>query len=106
MQSGTFEAALLIGDEAASSPLLWPLAQVDVSHAARDDGSAALAPPPRAAAAPALPQIAHLFRQPAPRPPEAVSYLFTGLALAPLGVLVFLLASIGVNVQVHMLTSL
>ena len=46
------------------------------------------------------PQILHMHRAPSARPPAAVSYLFTGLAAAPLGVLVVLLGSVGINFDV------
>ncbi|KAK9807280.1 hypothetical protein WJX73_007465 [Symbiochloris irregularis] len=97
--NGAYEATLLAGHETVAAPLVWLLGTVEVTHAPRDDGSPALPPPARAAAAAsqALPEIRHIFRQPAARPPQAVSYLFTGLAVAPLAVLLYMLASIGVN---------
>ena len=49
------------------------------------------------------PQILHQFRQPSPRPPAAVAYLFTALAFAPLLVLLGLLASLGINLNVSTL---
>ena len=62
--------------------------------------------PPTAAARAALdaaavkPQILHMHRQPSPRPPASVAYLFTGLALAPLGALAAMLNSVGINFKV------
>ena len=46
------------------------------------------------------PQILHMHRAPSARPPASVSYLFTGLAVAPLGVLVLMQASVGINFKV------
>ena len=47
------------------------------------------------------PQILHMHRQPSARPPASVSYLFTGLAVAPLGVLLLMLNAVGINFKVR-----
>ena len=43
--------------------------------------------------------INHIFPEPEARPPATVSLLFTGLTLAPLGVLVILWGIIGFNLK-------
>lgn len=47
------------------------------------------------------PVINHIFRQPEKRPPAALSYAFTGLALAPLAVLAYLLIELKANLKVR-----
>merc|ERR1711881_70316 len=50
--------------------------------------------------------ISHIFREADGRPPQTVSYLFTGLTLAPFLLLLILWMSFGVNFQRFRVTEL
>ena len=47
----------------------------------------------------AKPEIRHLFREPEKRPPQVVSTAFTGLCLAPIGIMIIAWMKLGVNVS-------
>lgn len=95
---------LLIGDSAIDVPIQWALGAVAISHQAGDDSQSSLT------AINALfqpkPEIVHLQRVSGRRPPRAVSVLFTALALAPLGLLFYMLSSVGANLKVSNPTQL
>lgn len=92
---------VLIGDNALDVPVIWPLGTVAVSHSSSDEPQTGLA------AIEAMfrpkPEIVHIERAPGKRPPSVVSMLFTGLALAPLGLLYLMLSSVGANLKVSVL---
>ena len=99
MQDGTYSMDLLIGDSAIDVPIQWALGTVAISHQGGDDNSQS-----SLTAISALfqskPEIVHIQRTPGRRPLSAVSLLFTGLALAPLGLLAVMLSSVGANLKV------
>ena len=90
---------LLIGDSAIDVPIQWALGTVAISHQAGDDSSQSSLTAINALFQP-KPEIVHLQRIPGRRPPSAVSVLFTALALAPLGLLFYMLSSVGANLKV------
>lgn len=90
---------LLIGDSAIDVPIQWALGTVAVSHQGGDDNSQSSLTAISALFQP-KPEIVHIQRTPGRRPLSAVSLLFTGLALAPLGLLGVMLSSVGANLKV------
>ncbi|KAL3162543.1 proteasome regulatory particle base subunit [Trebouxia sp. C0010 RCD-2024] len=96
-QDGAYSMDVLIGDNALDVPVIWPLGTVAVSHHSSDEPQTGLA------ATEALfrpkPEIVHIGRAPGKRPLSVVSMLFTGLALAPLGLLYLMLSSVGANLK-------
>lgn len=90
---------LLIGDSAIDVPIQWALGAVAISHQAGDDSSQSSLTAITALFQP-KPEIVHLQRVPGRRPPSAVSVLFTALVLAPLGLLFYMLSSVGANLKV------
>eukprot|EP00879_Flechtneria_rotunda_P027042 GHRR01028901.1.p1 GENE.GHRR01028901.1~~GHRR01028901.1.p1 ORF type:complete len:267 (+),score=87.20 GHRR01028901.1:175-975(+) len=98
---GEFELSLLLGDPAAHIGLSGALGTIVLPETA--SGAAPKLKLLTAAHQPISnfkPNIAHTFRAPDKRAPAIVSLTFTGLALAPLGLLVIHLTSLGVNLKV------
>lgn len=94
---GEFDVALLLGDPAAPHGLsgsIGSLALPDVGDAKPKLLTAASQPTNNL-----KPNIEHIFRPPASRPPAIVSLVFTGLALAPLVFLLGALGLLGVNLK-------
>ena len=94
---------MLIGDRAMGTPVRWHVASVTVTHQSSDDVQAMLKPSATEAVQAQFkvkPEIVHLQRAPGKRPPQAVSILFTILALLPLPLLFHMLQLAGANVKV------
>ena len=94
---------LMVGDPAGTNAREWTMGTVHV--AASQGGSKGKAKGMDTHQLPAhfrpLPEIYHIFQQPSPRPPQLVSYLFTGIVLLPLGGLGYVLATqLGANLKV------
>lgn len=93
---GKVSVTLLLGDPTVPKGLRWELGSVSLPEVAEG-----VAPSPAyktALVQPVsnmLPNIAHIFRAPEKRPAAVVSLAFTGLALAPLAVLVLYLMGTG-----------
>ena len=85
------------------TPVRWHVASVTVTHQSSDDVQAMLKPSATEAVQAQFkvkPEIVHLQRAPGKRPPQAVSILFTILALLPLPLLFHMLQLAGANVKV------
>ena len=102
LQSGKYAVDLLVGDASITTPVAWRVANLAVTFQPLEDGSQPPSPGPTLAQQAYLPkpEIQHRFREPAPRPPVVVSVVAAGLALAPLGLLVYLLSAVGGNLKV------
>lgn len=102
LQGGVFEAALLLGDTRAAAPVEWRLGEVAVLHVPLDDGSQPQGPKPHpidVLMAP-RPEIVHMHRPADKRTPGVVSLAAAAACLAPLPLLLVLLARVGANVKV------
>lgn len=101
LQSGAYEAALLVGDTRTAHPLLWTLGEVEVLHPPLDDGSQPQAKPYRAMDSlfRPLPEIKHMHRSPERRTPAIVSLAFTAVVLAPLAAFTVLALMAGANIK-------
>lgn len=95
-RSGVYALELIVGDASLSNSFRWLVADVQLRFAqpasAAPGDAAAVNRAPRA-------EIEHLFRVPEPRPARFVSDLFTALCAAPVLVLIYLWAKLGVNVS-------
>ncbi|WIA23212.1 hypothetical protein OEZ86_010100 [Tetradesmus obliquus] len=96
---GELALSLLLGDPAAPLGVSGSIGSLLLPEAAT--GSAAPKPKLLTAGHQPVnnfkPNIAHIFRTPDKRAPAVVSLAFTGLALAPLALLVLYLGALGVN---------
>ncbi|KAF0688625.1 Aste57867_19798 [Aphanomyces stellatus] len=94
--SGIHDMQLIFGDAMFENAIVWDIGAVDLTL-----GAAPIPPPLPLYTKPllhesdvtlhALPEITHVMRPPAPRPPAALSMVFTALVLAPLVGFVFFL---------------
>lgn len=86
VQSGAYDAVLLVGDTRSAQPLSWALGEVQVLYPPLDDGSQPAAAPSRVMDSlfKPLPVITHMHRQPERRTPGVVSLAFALLVAAPL----------------------
>jgi len=93
-RSGVYSVELLVSDSLIENPVAWKIAEIklqfieDQSSAVQTDKASLYAKKP---------EIKHLFRQPEPTPPAALSNLFTILCLIPAVLLFILWAKIGFN---------
>lgn len=87
--SGTYQLELIIGDSVISNPIRWNLGALEAKLGNPESPQSQIRGP--------KPEIKHLFRAAEKRPPQAVSMLFTGLAAAPLLLLVVLWLKLGIN---------
>ncbi|EFN54670.1 hypothetical protein CHLNCDRAFT_135274 [Chlorella variabilis] len=101
LQSGAYDATLLVGDTRSAQPVQWSLGEVQVLHPPLDDGSQ-----PEGAAYRAmdrlftpLPEILHMHRKPERRAPAIVSLVFTLLAAAPVVLYVGVALQLGGNLK-------
>lgn len=91
-KSGTYSVELIVGDALISNSFKWHVADVNIKF-----GGDVLKETANLVRQP-LPEIIHQFRVPEKRPPRFVSDLFTGLCIAPLGLLFILWAKLRANV--------
>lgn len=92
-QNGLYSLELLVGDALISNSFSWHVADVNIKFGADSPSETAnTSRKPR-------PEIIHQFRVPEKRPPRLVSDLFTGLCIAPLGLLFILWAKLRTNVS-------
>lgn len=87
--SGNYQLELIIGDSVISNPIRWNLGALEAKLGNPEPSESQTRGP--------KPEIKHLFRPAEKRPPQAVSMLFTGLAAAPLLLLVILWLKLGIN---------
>ncbi|GMT04621.1 hypothetical protein PENTCL1PPCAC_26795, partial [Pristionchus entomophagus] len=94
--SGGYRLRLVIGDSLIRTTLNWIIADATITVPAV---SAEVVRKSEKVDYSVLPSITHMFRQPEKRPPGLISDAFTLIALAPILILVFLWARIGVNLS-------
>jgi len=98
-QGGDMKATLLLGDPTVADSISWDLGSLHVPE------DPEVAPTPKYLSATfqplnnVKPEIRHIFRAPDKQPPVVISLAFTGLALAPLGILLIALTQMGINFQ-------
>lgn len=92
-KSGIYSVELIVGDALISNSFKWLVADVNIkfgSDAPKESTTTSRQP---------RQEIIHQFRVPEKRPPRFVSDLFTGLCIAPLGLLFILWAKLRTNVS-------
>lgn len=94
--SGLYSIDLIISDSLAENAISWQLADIKLQFS-EDQTAAASASQDKAKLYAKKPEITHLFRESEKTPPVFLSTLFAALCLAPLGLLVILWLSVGVN---------
>ncbi|KAL7288119.1 hypothetical protein TKK_0017782 [Trichogramma kaykai] len=100
-QSGDYKIELIIGDAILSNSFEWTLGTIALKFP--EPSASDVADKSTYRQKPNVytkkPEIKHMFREPEKRPPEYVSNLFSGLCIAPIFLLIFLWAKIGVNIS-------
>lgn len=100
--SGLYSLDLIVGDVGVDNSFIWRIGELELDLPAAPEGAKKPPASRRGRALAALgprPEISHVFRLPEKRPPLAVSYAFTLLALLPLAGFVAGLAALKLNVQ-------
>jgi len=91
--SGKYAVTLVVGDSLIQNPVVWELATLNIQF-----GKLQREPVSEVSSGP-LPEIVHQFRAPDKRPPPVVSFVFTGLVLAPFFVFLIGLLYVGANLR-------
>jgi len=92
-KSGNYELNLVVGDSFVENSANSPLATLNLKYDGSRKFSAPVSPFRE------LPEISHVFQEPAARPSAAVSSAFTLAVLAPFALLVLTLLGMGVNLN-------
>lgn len=90
--SGLYTLELVVSDALIDNPVRWRLG--DLSLQLIETATPAASGEDKASMYAKKPEIKHLFRLPEPTPPSAVSTLFSGLCLAPFGLLLIMVYSV------------
>ncbi|KAL0851575.1 hypothetical protein ABMA28_007357 [Loxostege sticticalis] len=95
--NGAYSLSVLVGDSAAAAPIAWQLGDIHFNFGRDGNALGEVLPKSGAGHRGPLPEIAHVFRQPEPRPSRVVSDVFAAAAAAPLLLLIVLWLKLGLN---------
>jgi len=93
-RSGKYVITLVVGDSLIQNPISWELATLNIQFGKFEKTEAA-----HESRGGPQQEIVHQFRAPDKRPPPPVSFVFTGLVLAPLAFFIVGLIYVGANLS-------